>query len=100
MQEFCHEQRYMPGIKYYELPVIETPVKVKDFVVPTGKKVGCYDDQRCMGYILTPGPIYVAHDDYMKSQQQSPNKGKYGKYKKFTFTEEVFKREQFRMSPV
>ncbi len=99
VQEFCKDDKSMSGLNYYELPVLENPVKIKDFKVSTGKKVGCYDDQKCMGYMPTPGPIYVPHEDWMKTELLSPNRGKFGKYKKITLTEEVMKKEQYRMSP-
>ena len=43
-----------------------------------------------------PGPIYIPHSDW---RQQFKLRGKWGKYKKISFTESVFNSEKDKVPP-
>ena len=49
-----------------------------------------------MGWIPTPGAIYVPPTDWKENLK---GRGKFGKYNKITFTEDIMKREANRPSP-
>ena len=63
---------------------------------PTKYQASYTDNQRVHGWYPTPGGIYVPHSDW---KEQFPRRGKFGKYKKMTFTDEVFKYEKDKPSP-
>lgn len=44
-----------------------------------------------------PGPIYLPHTNW--KQEMEKKAGKFGKYKKESFTESVFKKEKDRVPP-
>lgn len=49
-----------------------------------------------MGWIPVPGPIYVPHEDW---STHFPKRGKFGKYKKISATEEIMNYEKNRPTP-
>ena len=49
-----------------------------------------------MGWIQTPAAIYVPHSDW---KDNFGRRGKFGKYKRSTFTDELMKIEKDKPSP-
>jgi len=85
------------GFDPYEMPKIGFENRVSGFSPSKGKFVGCYTvEQRVQGWIPTPGAIYVPPTDW---KENFARRGKFGKYKRQTFTDEIFKYEAPKPSP-
>lgn len=79
------------------MPKIGMPDRVSGFAPSKGKFVGCYTvEQRVQGWIPTPAGIYVPHSDWKDNLK---GRGKFGKYKRMTFTDDVWKYEANKPSP-
>lgn len=76
------------GINKYVVPVAENPHYIK-YLAPTKSKNISVFEQEANVQKYKPGPIYVSHDNWNNLTVDGP-KGRFGKYKKITFTEEVF----------
>lgn len=87
------------GFDHYEVPAVDHKWNTTGF--SSCKYVEkCFTDQKAKAFQWVPPSKYVAHDDWKVLQNKGSDKrGKFGKYKKETFTEEVFKYEKSRPSP-
>jgi len=85
------------GFEPYEVPSVDHKWHTSGF---SGNKFveKCFTDTKAKAFQWVPPAKYVAHDDWNKTK--FPDKrGKFGKYKKETFTEDVFKYEKGRTGP-
>jgi hypothetical protein len=69
--------------------------RIQSFGNTKQKKVS-YFEQTAKDWKWVPAGIYVPHSEWTK---QPPKNGKFGKYPKQTFTEEVMKREKPKPAP-
>ena len=83
------------GFSPYHIPKID--VKPKTLHFATGKfKEKCFTDLEANAFKWVPPAKYCPHTDW---KTQFPNRGKFGKYEKRTFTSDVFKSEQKKTGP-
>jgi hypothetical protein len=76
------------GFDHYVVPVEDKFEKIKQFGM-TKYEPKCFTDKAANDLKWVPGAQYVPHRDWNKTNFK--DKGKFGKYKKITFTEEVLK---------
>ena len=61
------------------------------------KEPKCFTDQKAHDFKWVPGAQYIPHTDWEKTNFKA--RGKFGKYKKITFTEEVLNFESKKVGP-
>jgi hypothetical protein len=75
------------GFEPYTVKREGFPPRVKSFAPSKSENVS-YFEQTGKDWKWVPAGIYIPHSDWTKT---APKPGKWGKYKKQTFTEEVMK---------
>jgi hypothetical protein len=75
------------GFEPFPTPKHGLPHRICHFAPGKGKNLSFIDIQKASTKWI-PGPIYVPHEDWRKTSAST--KGKFGKYQKITFTNEVF----------
>ena len=71
------------GFDHYVCPSEDHKYRIKNLGM-TKNKPKCFTDQRAHDFKWVPAAIYIPHRDWNKTNFKA--KGKFGKYKKITFT--------------
>lgn len=83
------------GFEPYIVPTFGSKARVNSFAPSKSKNVSIFAET-AKDFKWVPAAIYVPHSDWNKT---APKVGKWGTYKKITFTEEVMKREKSKPAP-